>query len=398
MKIGYVPGALDTLSGEHFPHFIHMRENVSALRKKVDVEVLTADQANALYKKFQKSRLSEMLNHKCMHLLRKAFHSLFFLAACKEVIRKINHEQKDVFVVRHSFSSNYLIARYLHGKGAKTLLEVHALAQVEERAYGQTRIPKWLSGSYFALVAHLEKRMLHWADRITTVSESLKSFLAEHGVEQRKIHAIHNAVDPEKFGGLAELGDVTERYNLDSKRVVGFVGSFARYHGVEMLPDVAERVEAKYDNLAFLLVGANVHGPDSPMESLCKKRVAARFVFTGEVPHSVIPQYVKAMDVAIIPDFNDYGSPMKLFEYMAMQKAIVAPDVPPIREVVKDGETAMLFEKGNPDEAARCIGRLLEDEGLRVRLGRKAHEKVMSCHTWDRNAERTVEIAESMTK
>jgi glycosyltransferase involved in cell wall biosynthesis len=120
------------------------------------------------------------------------------------------------------------------------------------------------------------------------------------------------------------------------------------------------------------------------------------FTFAGEVPHSRIPLYVAAMDIAIIPDFNTYGSPMKLFEYMAMRKAIVAPDVPPIREVIEDGKTGILFERGNVAQALEGIERLIENEQLRHDLGRRARAKVVRSYTWDQNAERIANIAESM--
>ena len=240
--------------------------------------------------------------------------------------------------------------------------------------------------------------MLGWADRITTVSESLKNCLVNLGVEEKKIHAVHNAVDPDKFLYIGDAEDLIEKYNLDKNVVVGFVGSFARYHGVEILLDVAERLEKKYENIVFLLVGRNVHGPDNPMENISSGRFSSVFIFAGEVPHSMIPRHIAVMDIAIVPDFNDYGSPMKLFEYMAMKKAVVAPDVAPIREVVEDGQTALLFERGNADEAAWCIERLIVDEKFRHAIGRKAHREVMTFHTWDKNAERIFDIAESMTE
>ena len=71
IRIGFIPGALDTLSGEHFPHLIHMRENIMALRKKAEVNVLTADKANALYLGFQSSRFYQRLSHRNMHIVRK---------------------------------------------------------------------------------------------------------------------------------------------------------------------------------------------------------------------------------------------------------------------------------------------------------------------------------------
>jgi glycosyltransferase involved in cell wall biosynthesis len=391
MRIGFIPGALDTLCGEHFPHLVHMQENVEALRKKAEISVLTANEAKAWYMRFQKSGLHKILDRKYMHVIRKLLNFVFFLAVYMELKKDINHQQSDIFLVRFCHS-NYFIARYLHSRGCKILLEVHRLAHVEEKEYGQSYAPPF----YFVITRYLEKEILRRADRITTVSESLKKTLADFGIGVERIHAIPNAVDPDKFKSTTNPNAIIEQYKLEDKIVVGFVGSFARYHGLEILLDIAETVQNKYENIIFLLVGKNVHGSDNAMAKVSARRLSQLFTFTGEVCHSRIPFYIAAMDMAIIPDFNTYGSPMKLFEYMAMGKAIVTPDVPPIREVIEDGQTGILFEKGNVVEAARAIEKLIENEQLRYELGERARLKVIGSYTWDGNAAKIVEIAERM--
>jgi len=393
MRIGVIPGALDTLSGDHFPHFIHMQENVKALRKKCQIVILTADKASAMYMKFKRSRLYEMLNHRALHMMRKLIHFLFFLVVYGEVRKKVTRQQNDLFLIRFSFS-NYLISQYLYSRGQKILLEVHALAHVEEQRYGQSYAPPF----YFLLIAYLEKRMLGWAHKMTAVSESLKSSLVSLGVHQHTIHVIHNAADLDTFDYRVNPRTIIEQYGFENKIVIGFVGSLARYHGVPMLLDVVENLEKKYVNLNVLIVGRNVHGSDNVVEEVASRKLSHLFRFTGEVAHSRIPLYIAAMDVAIIPDFNTYGSPMKLFEYMAMGKAVVAPDLPSIREVVRNGQTVILFEKGNVAELSEAIERLIENDQLRYGLGRRANRIVVESHNWDRNAEEIVRIAKHIIR
>ena len=391
MRIGFIPGALDTLSGEHFPHLVHMQENLTALRRKVDISILTASQANAWYMKFQESRFYRIVSRDYLHSVRKLLNFLFFFAVYMEVKKNINGERHDLFMVRFSIS-NYLISRYLHSKGYKILLETHALGHVERKEYGQDRV----FPLYFIIITYLEKRALSWAHRITAVSQSLKDSLVNSRVNEERIHVIHNGIDPDKFDYTTNPQNIIRQYNLENRLVIGFVGSFARYHGLDILLDVGENLQKKYRNITFLLVGKNVHGSDNPVETVCRRRLCDLFTFAGEVPHSRIPLYVAAMDIAIIPDFNTYGSPMKLFEYMAMRKAIVAPDVPPIREVIEDGKTGILFERGNVAQALKAIERLIDNEQLRHDLGRRASAKVVRSYTWDQNAERIANIAESM--
>lgn len=391
MRIGFIPGPLDTLSGEHFPHLVHMQDNLKALRKKTEIELIMAEKANNKYLKFCKTRAFSILNRKHMHVLRKLFHLAFFLAVYMEVKKRVKNQQNDVFIVRFSFA-NYLIARYLHSKSHKLLLEVHALAHVEEREFGQTYAPMF----FILMIRYLEKKMLALAHQIITVSGSLRMSLASLGVDSARIQAVHNAVDPELFDYTTNPVDVIRRHNLENKTVVGFVGSFARYHGVRLLLKVAENFQKQDQNAHFLIVGKNVHGTDNIVEEVVASELAPMFTFSGEVPHAMIPSYIAAMDIAMIPDFNNYGSPMKLFEYMAMKKAIVAPKVAPIREVIENGKTGILFERGNVMEAVKGIEMLIKDERLRRDLGQRAYVEVMSYHTWDQNAKRIVQIAELM--
>lgn len=392
MTIGYIPGPLDTLSGEFFPHFVHMRENIAALEKRVDIDVITADRANTWYRVFQKTGFFHLLNRGSLHALRKFLNLIFFLAVYLETRRRIHSRKNDVYLLRFSFS-NYLVSRYLRSKDLRVLLEVHALAHVEEKEYGQT----WAPPFYFPFIRYLEKRILASAQAMTSVSASLKTSLVDLGVKGKKIHVIHNAVDPIKFARPVDPHKIKRLHHLEDKVVIGYVGSFARYHGIGLLIDVAQRLRNKYEDIAFLLVGRNVHGSDNPQEQVSAIGLSHLFTFTGELPHFEIPEHIAAMDVAVIPDFNNYGSPMKMFEYMAMRKAVLAPDVPCIREVIEPGRTGVLFERGNVGEAVRGLETLIRDEQIRHDLGRRAHAQVMAFHTWDRNAERILQILESMT-
>ncbi len=117
--------------------------------------------------------------------------------------------------------------------------------------------------------------------------------------------------------------------------------------------------------------------------------------FAGEVPYGEVPGHVAAMDIATIPWATDYGSPMKIFEYMAMGKALVAPDLEVLREVLADGRNAVLVERGDPAALARAIERLAADPGLRQALGRAARRDAVERHDWRHHARLIEELAES---
>ena len=117
--------------------------------------------------------------------------------------------------------------------------------------------------------------------------------------------------------------------------------------------------------------------------------------FAGQVSHDAVPTMLAAMDVAVLPaDHRRHASPMKLLEYMAMGRAIVAPRIANIEEILTEGSDSLLFEPDNVDDLAACISRLLADPTLRQSLGTAARRKVESGLTWDANAQRIVQIYE----
>ena len=118
--------------------------------------------------------------------------------------------------------------------------------------------------------------------------------------------------------------------------------------------------------------------------------------FLGSIPHADIPAHVAAFDVALIADANFYVSPLKLFEYMAAERAIVAPAYDPITEVLTLEKNALLFEPKNFGAARECVERLAADPELRARLGRAARETTLDEYTWQHNAQRVIDACDQV--
>jgi glycosyltransferase involved in cell wall biosynthesis len=130
---------------------------------------------------------------------------------------------------------------------------------------------------------------------------------------------------------------------------------------------------------------------------------SGRVIFTGAVGHDRVPGLLDACDILVAPhvplaDGSEFfGSPTKIFEYMAMGKGIVASRLGQIGEVLVDGETALLVEPGNVRELKEALVRLVEDEGTRRALGVKARETAEREHTWTHNARRVLQAYQSLT-
>ena len=143
------------------------------------------------------------------------------------------------------------------------------------------------------------------------------------------------------------------------------------------MQNVRERpAPARLGRFFRMLVG------DGPVAGRLRERIALHrlgesVILTGPVRRDEVPRYIAAMDICVLPDSNNYGSPMVLFEFMAMGKAIVAADLPPIRDVVQNGETGLLVERGNSAAIEQAIRLLADNPQLRERLGRQARQAVM---------------------
>jgi glycosyltransferase involved in cell wall biosynthesis len=246
------------------------------------------------------------------------------------------------------------------------------------------------------LLERYERLNLRAAARIFVVSDVERKNLEERGVPAGKIVVNPNGVDAELFRPGIGGAEVRRELGIgESEVVAGFVGTFGPWHGVVQLAEAIKLVPANVP-VRFVLVGSgSLHGE---VERLSQAEVGSRrVIFTGAVTHERVPSLLDACDVLVSPhvplaDGSDFfGSPTKVFEYMAMGKGIVASRLGQIGEVLADGETALLVEPGNVPELARAIITLVESPDLRTRLGARAREVAVEKHTWTRNAARVLQ-------
>jgi glycosyltransferase involved in cell wall biosynthesis len=233
---------------------------------------------------------------------------------------------------------------------------------------------------------------------LIAVSESLSSQLQKAGVKHDLIRVLPNAANPGLFHMNLDGKPVRDRFNLDGRFVIGFVGTFKQWHGVDFLLSAFGDLHRADPSTHLLLVG------DGPLrqgfeEEVRKMGLQQGVTFTGGVAHEDVPQYLAATDVAVAPyPANDqfYYSPIKLFEYMAAGRAVVASRIGQVAEIVADGATGLLFEPGDRGGLVNCLRRLQKDGALRNELGRRA-SAACSEHTWSGNAARVIDWVEPLT-
>lgn len=242
-----------------------------------------------------------------------------------------------------------------------------------------------------SLARWIERRTLLAAKHIITVTEVQRRMLACEGIPIERISVCHNAIDPEWFDPHRHADPNLKRC-LDLKEiVVGFVGTMNRWQGITEFPTVLSAVLTQRSDVCFLFVGDGEFR--DTLEKFCRSAgFGDRVVFVGRKRHAEIPALIGAMDIAVLLNSNNYGSPMKIFEYLGMQKAVIAPSVEPVTEVLKDGNTGLLIAPGDAEQMAKKILQLSADAALRHRLGLAGRTYVVANHTWHRNAMKIVEI------
>ncbi|MCX6646855.1 MAG: glycosyltransferase family 4 protein [bacterium] len=244
-----------------------------------------------------------------------------------------------------------------------------------------------------ALAEKIEEYVIRSADMITVVSQPLKDELLKRGIDGNRILVNPNAVDPEMFDPGRFSSDEIKKLRSelgipDGRIVAGFIGTFGQWHGVEVLARAIPVALKNNPNLHFLLIGGGLlYG--SVKELLKESGVLDRVAFTGIIPQRDAPKYLMCADFFLSPHVPNpdgtpfFGSPTKLFEYMALGKGIIASDLDQIGEILEHGKTALLVKPGDPDDLAKAINTLYNDMALVDRLGKAARELVLEKYTWD---------------
>jgi len=253
-----------------------------------------------------------------------------------------------------------------------------------------TGIPRVRKHKVEYIASKIEKWVLENCAAIVTISSEFQQILGQVVSSKEKISFVPNAVDPDIFNPANYDDEIRSKYCKD-KVVVGFIGSFAFWHRVDLLIDIVPAIIQQTTNVHFLLVGDG-RELDKCKEKVQTQQLSPYVTFTGRIPFAKVPLYLKAMDIGVIPDSNTYGSPVKLFEYMAMGVAPVAPKLPPIFDVLEDGETGVLFAPGSKSGLESALLSLCQDGARREAIAAKARKQVFERHLWCHNANHVLKI------
>ncbi len=309
-----------------------------------------------------------------------------YLAVARDIEKRllaVAREKRPDIIHAHSPVLNALAAlRVGRRLGIPVVYEVRAFWEDAAADHGTSRE----GGLRYRLTRALETWVLRRAAAVTTICEGLRNDIAARGVPAGRVTVIPNAVDVERFrlGGTADP-ELRAKLGLDGARVIGFLGSFYAYEGLDVLLRALPRIREGAPDVRILLVGG---GPqeDNLKALAAELGIVDHVVFAGRVPHTDVNRYYDLVDVLVYPRrpirLTELVTPLKPLEAMAQGRLLVASDVGGHRELIRDGETGILFHAGEPDDLARSVLDLLAAEASWPALRRQARRYVETERTW----------------
>ncbi|MEM7330659.1 MAG: glycosyltransferase family 4 protein [Chloroflexota bacterium] len=247
-------------------------------------------------------------------------------------------------------------------------------------------VNKPLKGIHKTIAARQAAFTYAEADQILCVSEPAKQHLVETWqVNPDKINVMPNGVDIELFGQTFDPKPIRAHWDLGNGPVISFVGGFQKWHGLENLVDSFVEIQKVYPQARLFLVG------DGPYRTELDHKVKAsgvqeKIVITGFVPQEQVPQLLSVADITVLPypqlPKDLWFSPLKMYEYMAAGKAVVASSAGQIAEVIEDGETGLLVKPGDVSALTDALIELLAHPDKREQLAENGRLQAIRNHSW----------------
>lgn len=252
--------------------------------------------------------------------------------------------------------------------------------------------------SGFSLLDAFQKRrsgkQFASADYLITVSSVLRDhFIRQFQLEEHKVLYLPNAVDPSEVKTDQDLMvRLQKQFGITNKRVIGFIGSMFPYHGVDLLIRAFSKRSSANESL--MLVGDG-YVVEELKQLASQLGISAKVIFTGRIPHKEVYSYMALMEICVMPASNWYGSPVKIFEYGAMSKPIIAPDNGPVCDVMQNGVDGLLVK--NEVELGNAMKRMLDDREGAMAMALHFHSKVMQHYTWHNNSKEICKLASNLS-
>lgn len=264
----------------------------------------------------------------------------------------------------------------------------------------------------YRVARKLETHVLSRADAVVTICDLLKTELQPRASHPDKVHVVANGVDAAAFTPEAANEELRNRWKLGGKEVILYAGTFQPYEGLDLLVRAIGHIVRSRPKAHLVIVGGSAgfaHGARSvtPEErdllSIVRETgVGEHVTFTGRIPHSDVKAMYALADVVAYPRrltrTTALTTPLKPLEAMAMAKAVVVSDVPPMLELVRHRETGLVFRAGDVADLASTLSKLLRHPELREQVGSGAREWVVRERQWSDLVAKYADVYRSVVK
>jgi glycosyltransferase involved in cell wall biosynthesis len=306
----------------------------------------------------------------------------YSVVAYRQLAQAIERDRPDGIYERYNL---FLLAGVWAKKrfGLPLILEVNAPMVEERKLYGGLSWPR--------LADWLERFVWTRADVILPVTQVLAQHMVRCGVDPAKICVIPNGINPEQYVNLPSAAQAKAKLGLEGRLVVGFTGFVREWDRLDRIVEwLAPRCQEF--NLHLLVIG---DGPARAEIEACAARlgVSDRLSFTGAVTRQEVPALSMAFDIALQTALVPYASPLCLFEYLALGKAIVAPDQPNHHELLRANVDAVLYQPDSDTGIERALDALLRDVELRTRVAAAGPKVIVNKRlTWRQHAAKVASL------
>ena len=317
----------------------------------------------------------------------KIYNELCSIRRLASRCRQLARSENATLIHAHSPLLNYLAAlRGARSLGIPLVYEIRAFwedAGVDHGTYKEDSLK-------YRLVRAMETWACRNADRVVVICAGLRNDLERRGIESGKIAVVPNGIDVEEFRPCSPDLGFRNSWGLDGKEVVGFIGSFYSYEGLDLLVEAVALLSQRRPALRLILAGGG-SAETFVRERIRQRDLQSRVIMPGRIQHGQVPGVYALCNILAYPRYamrlTNLVTPLKPLEAMAMSKPVVASDVGGHCELVNDGHNGLLFKAGSVKELARAIEGLLADPASAERIGRQARQWVSRERTWKRATE-----------
>lgn len=301
----------------------------------------------------------------------------------KRILQVASMEKPDIIHAHSPVLNGFPAIRAARKLNIPVVYEIRAFWEDAAVDHGTYKENSWK----YKLTKFLETQVCKSVDHICILCNGLKNDLIHRGLWEGKITPVFNGVNPETLQPAAPDSEFLKEWNLENKIVIGFIGSFYRYEGLDLLVKAFSQIAARQKDAVLLLVG----GGEMQQELISTAKqfgVMDKVIMPGRIPHERISGVYSLIDILAYPRYSmrltELVTPLKPLEAMAMGKVLVASDVGGHKELIQDNSTGILFRAGDQKALSHALLSLVKNTDQRQKLASRGLQWVNAHHTWEK--------------